>query len=259
MFDDAVRDVSLFSDASGSFGCGAWWVHHWFQFEWPGSWKGRNITLPVVLACAVWGPQWRGRMAVAHVDNKGAVAVLNSGCSKKGQIMHLMRSLFFIMAHYQILLSACHVPGAQNGIADAISWNNLSLFFSLLQAADLTPTSLLELLVALLVTEQPDWTSTAWSQSFRSCFQRVWQRLPGEHTQLAKIIMPIFVIITLFHVTLPRMRNRLSLSHFCLSKGYQMARLRCTFQPFVMPRLGWVWAIRGFWICHTSNMWLRVL
>ena len=181
-FDDAVGDVSLFSDASGSFGCGAWWAHHWFQFEWPGSWGGRNIMLkeilPVVLACAVWGPQWRGRKVVVHVDNEGAVAVLNSGCSKEGQIMHLMRSLFFIVAHYQVSLRACHVPGAQNGIADAISRNNLSLFFSLHQGAVLTATRLPELLVALLVTEQPDWTSTAWSQLFRSCFQLVWQPLP---------------------------------------------------------------------------------
>ena len=82
------------------------------------------------------------------------------------------------MAHYQISLRASHVPGAQNGIADAISRNNLSLFFSLLQAADSTPTHLPELLVALLVMEQPDWTSTAWSQLFKSCFQRVWQPLP---------------------------------------------------------------------------------
>ena len=92
--------------------------------------------------------------------------------------MHLMRSLFFIVAHYQISLRASHVPGAQNGTADAISRNNLSLFFSLLQAADSTPTHLLELLVALLVMEQPDWMSTAWSQLFKSCFQRVWQPLP---------------------------------------------------------------------------------
>ena len=42
--------------------------------------EGRNITLKeillVVLACAVWGPRWRGRKVVAHVDNEGAVAVL---------------------------------------------------------------------------------------------------------------------------------------------------------------------------------------
>ena len=112
------------------------------------------------------------------MDNEGAMAVLNSGCSKEGQIMHLMRSLFFIVAHYQTSLRACHVPGAQNGIADAISRNNLSLFFSLHQGAVLTPNRLPELLVALLVTEQPDWTLTAWSQLFRSCFQRVWQPLP---------------------------------------------------------------------------------
>ena len=115
---------------------------------------------------------------MAHVDNEGAVAVLNSGSSKERQIMHVMRSLFFIVAHYQISLRACHVPGAQNEIADAISRDNLSLFFSLLQAANPTLTHLTELLVALLVTEQPDWTSTAWSQLFKSCFRRGWQSLP---------------------------------------------------------------------------------
>ena len=45
----------VFSDASGSFGCGAVWGDHWFQFQWPGGWGGRNITLkeilPVVFAC----------------------------------------------------------------------------------------------------------------------------------------------------------------------------------------------------------------
>ena len=59
--------------------------------------------------------------------------------------MHLMRSLFFIVAHYQISSRACHVPVMPSrGIT--------SLFFSLLQAADSTPTHLPELLMALLVS-----------------------------------------------------------------------------------------------------------
>ena len=63
---------------------------------------------------------------MAHVDNEGAVVVLSSGYSKEGQIMHLMNSLFFIVANYQISLKACHIPGSQNGAADAISRDNIS-------------------------------------------------------------------------------------------------------------------------------------
>ena len=38
------------------------------------------------------------------MDNEAAVAVLNPGYSKEGEIMHLIRSLFFIVASYQISL-----------------------------------------------------------------------------------------------------------------------------------------------------------
>ena len=130
----------------------------------------------MVLACAVWGPQWFGARVVAHVDNEAAVAVLNSGYSKEAQVMQLIRSLFFIVAYHQISLSACHIPGTLNGAADAISRDNLSLFFSLLQVANSQPAPIPSALVALLVTEQPDWTSAAWSRLFRNCFQQGYQR-----------------------------------------------------------------------------------
>ena len=95
---------------------------------------GRNITLKeivqVVYACAVWGPLCFSARVMANVENEAAVAVMNSGYSKVGEIMHLIRSLFFIVAFYQISLSACHIPGTQNGIADAISRDNLPVFFS---------------------------------------------------------------------------------------------------------------------------------
>lgn len=154
---EGLRMVDLYSDASGGFGCGAWWGHRWLRFAWPDQWGGRNNTLkeivPVVLAGSVWGPLWFGVRVVAHVDNEAAVAVLNSGYSKEGGIMHLIRILFFIVAFYQISLSACHIPGTQNGIADAISRDNLPVFFSLLQVADRWPAPIPQALVALLVTE----------------------------------------------------------------------------------------------------------
>ena len=60
----------------------------------------------MVFACAIWGSSWRGALVTAHIDNTAAVAILNSGYSKEGQIMHLVRCLFFIMAHFQFSLGA---------------------------------------------------------------------------------------------------------------------------------------------------------
>ena len=166
----------LYSDASGAFGCGALWDREWLQFEWPDGWGGRNITLkeivPVVFACATWGSSWRGAAVTAHMDNSAAVAILNSGYSKEGQIMHLVRCLFFIMAHFQFTLVARHIPGSQNKLADAISRNNLQSFLSQSQEANPVSAVIHEALVELLITAQPDWTSPSWSRLFKSCLRQ---------------------------------------------------------------------------------------
>ena len=53
--------VEFWSDASGVWGCGAFW---WFQVEWK-EWLGfQDVTitskelLPLVIAAAIGGPQW---------------------------------------------------------------------------------------------------------------------------------------------------------------------------------------------------------
>ena len=59
-------DVSLWSDASGSWGCGAVWNNRWFQLSWqevPQFEKAPIATkelLPIVLAAALWGKEWGG-------------------------------------------------------------------------------------------------------------------------------------------------------------------------------------------------------
>lgn len=50
---------SMFSDASGGWGCGGSWSSHWFQLQWPQEWLPLNIAvkelLPIVLGAATWG------------------------------------------------------------------------------------------------------------------------------------------------------------------------------------------------------------
>ena len=53
------------SDASGSWGCGAFCDAHWFQLPWPSSWAETTIMTkelaPIVLASMLWGRQWQGK------------------------------------------------------------------------------------------------------------------------------------------------------------------------------------------------------
>ena len=58
-------------------------------------------------------------------DNASVVAIVNSGRSKVERVMHLMRSLFFFLARWNVVLVCQHIAGAQNGAADALSHNFL--------------------------------------------------------------------------------------------------------------------------------------
>ncbi len=86
--------------------------------------------VPIVIACAVGGGRWVGRAVPVSCDNTGAMAAVNSGYSRSPQLNAPAKILvfFFIRAHFQLEVRACHVPGTQNIVADAISRNNLSIF-----------------------------------------------------------------------------------------------------------------------------------
>ena len=160
--------VVMTSDASGSWGCGAYLSSgEWFQLELPSSWDGIHITmkelLPIVIGAAVWGSQWKGVSVLCRCDNAAVVAIVNSGRSKVERAMHLMRSLFFFLARWNVALECQHIPGVENGAADALSRNDLPSFQRLRPEACRAPTELPDKLLQALVVEQPDWTVTSWT------------------------------------------------------------------------------------------------
>ena len=63
----------LHTDASGSFGCGAWWGHSWFQYFWPNCFKQQSIAvkelLPIVMACMECGKTLSKNAVIVHCDN----------------------------------------------------------------------------------------------------------------------------------------------------------------------------------------------
>ena len=169
---------SITSDASGSWGCGAFTsTGEWFQLKLPDTWNGIHITvkelLPVVLGVAMWGRQWRGRSVRCWCDNAAVVAVLRSGRCKDERVMHLMRSLFFFLATYNMAVVGDHIPGVENKAADALSRNDAPSFLSQIPSARRTPAEVPEELLQLLVNNQPDWTSHHWTSALTSFLRRV--------------------------------------------------------------------------------------
>ena len=83
------------SDASGSWGCGAFAGQAWFQLKWVEQLQGHSITvkelIPIVIAAAVWGPTWRGSSVQVLCDNAAVVAILNQNSSRDKEVMHLVR------------------------------------------------------------------------------------------------------------------------------------------------------------------------
>ena len=165
--------LSLETDASGGWGCGSHWGSQWFQWQWVGpavEWPiSPKELLPILFAVAVWGAQWGGRLVECRCDNMAVVSVVNSGRSQDKTLMHLLRCLFFMAAHFQVHVRASHIPGVKNVAADALSRNDLPRFLQVVPEAVQQPTPIPQSLVDLLVMEQPDWLSPHWSRRFSAC------------------------------------------------------------------------------------------
>ena len=110
---------------------------------------------------------------LVHCDNQAVVEVVNAGYCKDSHLMQLLRCLFFITTFFKISVKAAHIAGSKNTGADALSRNNMHLFFSQVPAANKTPTFIPSALIELLVLRQPDWTSLPWSRLFTSSLQQV--------------------------------------------------------------------------------------
>jgi len=54
-------DFTIYTHASGLWGCGACFSIQWLQWQWPSEWLPISTMakelVPIVLSCAVWGPQ----------------------------------------------------------------------------------------------------------------------------------------------------------------------------------------------------------
>lgn len=123
-----VSPLQFQTDACKTVGCGGFFNGKYFQYRWdelPEEIRTYHINtlevLPVLLAARIWGSEWRGRHVVAWVDNKPAVSVFNFGSSDNPVIMGWLRELFALSAEHNFRITARHLPGRINVLADRLS------------------------------------------------------------------------------------------------------------------------------------------
>ena len=114
------------------------------------------------------GPYGQGAMSFSISDNLSVVQVLQKGASKEpsGVIMHLLRCLSFLTAYFHFSISASHIAGVYNIVADDISRNNLGSLLIQVPGIQPQPVPIPDPLWSLLVLERPDWTSKRWRLLF---------------------------------------------------------------------------------------------
>ena len=162
--------LTIQTDASGSWGCGAVFNHLWLQWQWSDTWAPRDIMakelVPVVLSCAVWGPLLARQPVLLQCDNLSLVTAINKGSAKPPIVMHLLRCLWFFCAYFDIILTASHIAGTANTLADQLSRNNMSEFFKTSVNTCKLPTPLPPHVLKIVSPEGPDWTSPAFKELF---------------------------------------------------------------------------------------------
>ena len=171
---DPEPTIMVTSDASGTWGCGA--VTHcgkYFQVKWTDSWSEVNIAVkemvPVVIA---WPYGVRERTVLVRSDNMAVVHVLSAGTARDARLMHLLRCLHFFSARHLSSIRAKYVAGVFNSAADALSRNNMSVFFQHTPQAAKEPSQVPDPLINKLMLRRPDWTSASWRTMFLSTWAR---------------------------------------------------------------------------------------
>ena len=106
------------TDASGTWGCGAYFQGRWLQWQWPEEWLASSIMakelVPIVISCAVWGPLLNRKTVLFQCDNTGVVAAVQKGSAKEATVSHLLRVLWFFTAVFNVNLRIEHIPGKTN-------------------------------------------------------------------------------------------------------------------------------------------------
>lgn len=149
-YDDVVSSsdsLEFFTDAAPSAGFGGFYQGNWFASSWPPQFSSLTPSsalyeiYPVVVACSLWGKTWARRRISVCCDNADVVYIINKGRSSSPDIMPFVRRITWLSVIHNFILTASHVPGHKNIIADSLSRFNFQVFQTLCPRACPMPLS----------------------------------------------------------------------------------------------------------------------
>lgn len=124
----------LSTDACNT-GAGRYFNGQYFHTPFPDSILQRfgddiNILelLTIMVALKLWGPALCGQRFIIRCDNSNSVLALNSGRSRTLGMQLCLREIWFLSALHDFELTAAHIPGNDNTLADHFSHWHLSPF-----------------------------------------------------------------------------------------------------------------------------------
>ncbi len=142
-------DIQLFTDAAPSIGYGGFYQGRWFASTWPcqlsnlpqsAAYSALFELYPIVIAAFLWGKEWSATSIIIHCDNEATVHRVNKSRSHSPMLNPLLRRLIWISACDQFIITARHIPGSKNLIADSLSRFSFQKFRTLAPEADPLPT-----------------------------------------------------------------------------------------------------------------------
>ena len=150
-------DGEVTSDALGSWDCGAFHGSKWFQVQWKQNAVQLNIMnkelIPIVVATMLLGHSWAGMTIQARCDNQAVVEIINWRSSKDQEAMHLLRCLSFAEARFGFFITAKHISGIHNILADALSRDNVPFFLSHFPQASHAPAKVPPEILEVLINQ----------------------------------------------------------------------------------------------------------
>ena len=143
----SVNSIDSSFMAAGAFYKGDW-LYHVFACDSP-QYKDLHINFKEVLAIYFaalrWAHCWSNKRIIIYTDSKAAMHIINKGSTFNPIVMDALRHMFWLSALFNFKLTARHISGQCNTIADAISriheFKYLMYFYHILQG--LYPSSLL--------------------------------------------------------------------------------------------------------------------
>ena len=121
-----------------------WWVHFlprfnggffrgsYFRRPFPGDIMrcyGHDINIlelvTILVALRLWCTALAGTPFVIHCDNANSVFALTSGRTRNKAMQACLRDIWFLSAAYDFELTAIHIPGRANTVADHLSRSHL--------------------------------------------------------------------------------------------------------------------------------------